>query len=147
MCEETKMTPTIPDLWPPLGETPQTTPLAILREQGRLLGQKTANQVYGEVQTKADSEDGSFRHILWVVAPFLAYRKPLAVATHKVGFYPVQVGPAKEVPPPGFIVARPSTTASTPEEFMQALQTVLASEDNVKLLNALIAQSTEPVPA
>jgi hypothetical protein len=141
------MTAKIPDLWPPLSESPQLTPLAILREQGKLLGQRTANQVYGEVQTQADSGDGSFRHILWVVAPFLGFRKPLAVAIHKIAFYPAQVGQAVETSTPGFIVPRPATTASTPDELMHALQAVFALEDNVKLLNALIAQSTEPIPA
>lgn len=140
------MIPPIPDLWPQLDEQPQTPPIAILRQQGVWLGQRTANLVYGEVLTKAFPGQGEFLHVLWVVAPFLGFRKPLVAAAHKVGLYPVQVGPALEATP-GHIVPSPQMPATSPEEFMQLLQTILASDDNVKLLSALIAQSTEPIPA
>lgn len=142
------MSSTIPDLWPKFGEESPIPPVAILRQQGVLLGQRTANQVYGEVQSRAFPEyDGAFQHILWVVAPFLGYRRAIVCVVHKASLYPADIGAAKETAVPSHIVPNEPRKANSPEEFMQALQELLASEANVKLLNALIAQSAEPLPA
>ncbi len=142
------MTPVIPDLWPKgLGESAITPPIAILRQQGIALGQRTANLVYGEVKTQSFPEHGAFTHVLWVVAPFLGFRTPVLVAHHKLDLYPVQVGPRKPTEVMTHYAADHPTEATTPEEFMKAIENILAAADNVKLLRALIAQSEEPAPA
>src|SRR4051794_15053321 len=93
--EVTDMTATIPNLWPDsFGEPPEPTPVAILRQQGILLGQKTGNLVYGEVQSRA-LPSGEFMHILQITAPLLAFRQAVAVVIHKVDLYPLLVGRAK----------------------------------------------------
>jgi hypothetical protein len=144
------MTPSIPDLWPQsFGEPPEPTPSAIFRQQGLLLGKKTDNLVYGEVQSRSHPS-GEFAHVLEVVAPLLAYRQILAVAYHKVDAYPAKIGLPNLRSPWnhfGFPTCDSPREVKSAAEFMEELRSILQSEDTIKLLQTLIAQSTEPVPA
>jgi hypothetical protein len=144
------MTPTIPDLWPEsFGEPPLLTPVAILKQQGILLGQNTGNLVYGEVQSRG-LPSGEFMHVLDITAPLLAFRQPTAVVLHKVELYPVRVGKAK----PGDIrnqfgvpeVESELQLVGSPEEFLTVLKSILQSEATLKLIRSLIAQCAEPTP-
>ena len=79
----------IPDLWPPDVFVPAAvTPIAILRQQGESLGDHTHNFVHGEVETTSDDEGKRFTHTLYLVAPFLRYRKPLLRVTGGLQPYP-----------------------------------------------------------
>jgi hypothetical protein len=150
MCEETEMTPTIRDLWPEkFGEPTQPTPVAILRQQGLLLGQKTENFVYGEVQSRA-YPSGEFAHVLEVVAPLLAFRQPIAVAYHYVDVYPARIGQPDRNNPWNHrdfpTIAGTPRVVDSAEAFMEALKSILQSEETTKLIQTLVAQSTEPGP-
>jgi len=141
------MTPTIPDLWPDsFGESPTLSPLAILRQQGILLGQKTENFVYGEVRSWGHPA-GEFAHVLEVVAPHLAFRQPIAVAYHTVDVYPAKLGrpdPKSPFNHRGFptIDGQPLEVNSA-AEFMDALKAILRAEETTKLIRTLYDQSTE----
>jgi len=144
------MTATIPNLWPDtFGEPPQWTPVAILKQQGILLGQKTGNMVYGEVQSRV-LPSGQFMHVLQITAPLLAFRQAVAVVIHNVDLYPLSVGQAKPgdthnqfgVPE---MESEPQQVTS-PEQFLTVLRSILQSEATTKLIRSLIAQSTEPTP-
>src|SRR5690349_3818268 len=81
------------DLWPSdFGESPLMTPVAILRTQGNLLGEKTSNIVVGRVSTFASSSDPhGFRHILYLFCAPLAYQAELVTVDHGIELYPVTI--------------------------------------------------------
>jgi hypothetical protein len=139
-------TTTIPDLWPTsFGDAGPPTPVAILRQQGVLLGQKTGNLVYGEVHSRATGL-GEFAHTFEVTAPLLGYRHPILVVTHKVSPYPAQLSaPPATVGPNQFQIST-KTTAASASEFMERLREWFQSEGTIKLLQSLIAQSTDLSP-
>ena len=140
------MNSVIPDLWPAIDEPTLPPPVAILRQQGIALGQRTANLVYGEVKTISYPEQGAFTHVLWVVAPFLGFRTPILVASHKLDLYPVEVGSWRLPAPEGqaYYTADNPTKTTTEEEFKEAIKSILGLPANVKLLRALISQSEKP---
>lgn len=82
-----------PDLWPSdLFTAPAPpTPIAVLKQQGKALGARTHNFVFGEVETQPDTEGTSFVHSLMLVAPFLRYRKPMLAVEHGTQPYPATV--------------------------------------------------------
>ena len=90
-----------PDLWPddldldPTVSAP--TPVAILRQQGHLLGRRTGNVVYGEVESHTDldgdadvEEPTRFHHRLVLVSAYLGYRHRIVEISHLSGLYPVR---------------------------------------------------------
>jgi len=102
--------------------------------------------VYGEVKTISYPEQGAFTHVLWVVAPFLGFRTPILVASHKLDLYPVEVGSWRLPAPEGqaYYTADNPTKTTTEEEFKEAIKSILGLPANVKLLRALISQSEKP---
>ncbi len=88
------------DLWPKdimNGVTKIKAPVAILKEQGSLLGEKTDNIIIGEVRTVKtiaigrEYESGSFSYRFLIVSPILGYSYSLFIITHKIDLYPVEV--------------------------------------------------------
>ena len=76
------------DLWPEnIAESNMVTPVAILREQAALLGDKTKQLVTGEVQTTTTGN--MFVHSFSVAAPTLNYRYELFRVQHPAAFYPL----------------------------------------------------------
>ncbi len=92
-------TATIPDLWPtdlePAAAEP--TPVAILRQQGHLLGQRTGNAVYGEVESLDARDESAFRqpttfaHTLFLISAYVGYSRPILKVHHDLDIYPATV--------------------------------------------------------
>ena len=76
------------DLWPVISEFDvKTTPLSVLREQARLLGEKTGGKLQAELVTFPVESD--LRHNLEIVAPSLGgYRFLLLSITHPPELFP-----------------------------------------------------------
>ncbi len=82
--------PDAEDLWPEsIGESSLVSPVSILKEQARLLGQKTKQRVTGEVATLING--AFFVHVFNISAPTLSYKYELFRVTHKISFYPLVV--------------------------------------------------------
>jgi hypothetical protein len=76
------------DLWPAnIADSKLTTPVAILKEQAALLGEKTKQLVKGEVSTQTTGN--LFVHHFYIVAPTLNYKYELFTASHVINFYPL----------------------------------------------------------
>lgn len=138
------------DLWPSdLGETDIVPPVAILREQAALLGNKTKNLVEARVSTsKATSpheiftrfdglRPGDFIHQFILVAPALGnYMFDLFTIYHGIKMYPLTIRttfPLEE--------SQNSTICKTEDEYFAALQAVLSHKYTLDMIHALIAQS------
>ena len=82
-----------PDLWPTdlLSPPLAPTPIAVLKQQGKALGARTHNFVYGEVETEPNPQGTTFAHKLVLVAPFIRYRRPLLYVNHGLHPYPATV--------------------------------------------------------
>jgi hypothetical protein len=131
------MNTTIPDLWPPdFGTSAQPSPAVILRQQAYLLGQRTKNFVIGEVQSTGNPADG-FSHDFTISAPLLNYRQPILFVRHKIDRYPAELV-ARKVKTPSQI--EPPILAKSADEFIQILRTMLARQDVVELIRALLDQ-------
>ena len=131
-------TATIPDLWPTdfqIGSEP--SPSTILRQQGYILGERTHDVVYGEVESTMAGE-GHFRHTFFISAPYCKVRQFALYVTHGLKPYPAQM-----------IVVDANgrhlqeATASTAERFSDLLRTMLSSPQIVELVGSLIAQARE----
>ena len=133
----------IPNLWPEsFGDPGPPTPVAILRQQGLLLGQKTSNLVYGEVHSRATGP-GAFSHTFEIAAPLLAYRHPVVVVTHGVNPYPAQLSPPQVTSGPDQYRMPPKVAANSSEEFLERLKAFFQSPETVRLLHSLVAQSVD----
>jgi hypothetical protein len=127
------MTGTIPDLWPASLEVVQVVPpVAILRQQGALLGQRTQNLVYGEVHASEASEN-QFHFDFDLMAPVLGeYRYRLFSIRHGLSLYPVEILTAESETP---------LRAADQPQFLDRLRSVLASAETQRVVGALLAQS------
>lgn len=116
------------DLWPAnIAESNLVTPVAILREQGALLGEKTRQLVRCEVDTQAVGT--LLVHHFNVVAPTLNYRYELFTAQHGVNFYPL-------------VIRRNNETISLKDEaeFKAKLKELLADPHTVNVVHSILAQ-------
>ncbi len=115
------------DLWPGnIAESNLVTPLAILREQAALLGDKTKQLVRGEVDTQ--TVGSMLVHHFNVLAPTLNYRYELFTVQHGVNFYPLVVK-SSEV-----------TQVSSEEEFKAKLKQLFADRHTVNVVHSILAQ-------
>lgn len=90
-------TATITDLWPddldPIA-TAEPTPVAILRHQGQLLGQRTGNAVYGEVRSEqvgsgpSETRPNEFIHTFVLTSGYVRYARALLFVRHGLKPYP-----------------------------------------------------------
>ncbi|KPA09970.1 hypothetical protein MHK_009824, partial [Candidatus Magnetomorum sp. HK-1] len=80
------------NLWPDeVGTTTIVSPVAILREQAELLGEKMKNIVAAEVSSFDSSTDSIIYHF-YIVAPTLGnYRYRLFTVSHNVTLYPLEI--------------------------------------------------------
>lgn len=139
------------DLWP--GNIPShsiiRTPVAILKEQASLLGDKTKNIVEAKVRASEGLElpDGHFRYRFNILAPCLgSYTYHLFVIVHPIDFYPVTFEA-------GFAVVEDMAKngsceiddvkliAETEEQFMDILKAILATDKTRQVVEAILAQS------
>jgi hypothetical protein len=79
-----------PDLWGDLEVAPIRTPVAILKEQAAVLGQKTRNVVEARVETSL-TYNSHFVHSFSLVVPALDnYEYQLFKVQHAIDLYPVE---------------------------------------------------------
>lgn len=91
--------PRLIDLWPEtFGPSHKLPPVAILRYQAKLLGQKTNSHVLADVVSDAPgNQGGTIFHSFFLVAPFLGdFRYKLFYIGHNVNLYPVTLVNAEE---------------------------------------------------
>jgi len=118
----------VEDLWPGnIAESNLVTPLAILREQAALLGEKTKQLVRGEVDTQ--TVGSLLVHHFHVAAPTLNYRYELFTAQHNVNFYPLVVRHKNE-----------NVSVKDEAEFKEKLKAVLADQHTVNVVHSILAQ-------
>lgn len=118
----------VEDLWPGnIAESNLVTPLAILREQGALLGEKTRQLVRGEVDTQTVGT--MLVHHFQVAAPTLNYRYELFSAQHNVNFYPLVVRHKNE-----------NVSVKDEAEFKAKLKELLADQHTVNVVHSILAQ-------
>jgi hypothetical protein len=142
------------DLWPATLPTPEVTPpLSILREQASLLESKTNGLVKAEVRSSGKlsslyengerfkEERPEFRHSFYLVAPALEdYRYLLFDVIHPVEkMYPLVIN---DPPHRKRKIKDESDFVHSEEEFKDALKKIFASEKTLKVIQALIAQSS-----
>ncbi|MCI0486447.1 MAG: hypothetical protein L0229_07585 [Blastocatellia bacterium] len=134
------------DLWPKdiASAADQLTPVAILRQQASLLGQKTQNIVEAQVETKTTDFQRLLQHQFYLVAPALGFYRYLLfrVEHHVAQWYPLEI-----------IVLVSNAQASderekkirvkSEKEFMGELQKIFMSEKTKKVIQSMIAQSVK----
>jgi hypothetical protein len=119
----------IVDLWPPeVGTTTIVPPLAILRRQAVILGERTQNLIEGQVETLTQGE--RFRQRFYIVAPSLDYKYLLFEIQHDVIGYPVTVVERDGIP----------FQLDTQEEFVNWLKQTLSSDETRRVVASLLSQ-------
>ena len=117
-----------PDLWPAdIAETTMRTPISILREQGRALGDKTSQLVIGDVTTQTSG--GKFYHSFNLRVSTVDYTYQLFRVHHGVMLYPVTItwrNKAFEGP--------------TEDEFLELLRHIFNDETTKQIVKSLVAQ-------
>jgi len=121
------------DLWPAdFGEISTTSPASILRKQAKALTERTNGVLRGDVSSR--SSQGTFHHSLYVVAPTLKnYKYRLLKVSHGIGFYPATIDFHDR-----------EMNAFDEDDLIQALRTVLHSEEAKRVIQALLSQSNDP---
>jgi hypothetical protein len=139
--KEGKATMTATDtqsLWPDdFGTSEVMPPVAILRQQAYLLGQKTRNVLEGAVvlQTNPSGGNAYLEETFYIHAPFLGgYRYHLFHVNHKaIPIYPLTIYSGEKLQEP--------IKVADEEEFREALRDIFASEATRKVVQSLLAQS------
>ncbi len=138
------MVTAIDSLWPAEIEVPdeETAPIAILKQQASILGQKTNNLVEAIVQTKAADFSRFMDHSFILVAPALNfYRYPLFSVQHRADkLYPVTI--VKQSSFEGAGVTSKKIEAEDEDQFKGVLKNIFADAKTKKVVGALIKQST-----
>ena len=141
---------TIPDLWPIALEPTdkQLAPVAILRQQGHHLGQRTGNAVYGEVESWADSvpdtnvpSTSRFHHKLTLVSAYLGYRRDVVAISHLESLYPVTAASLDLRSTAGLEVG--SEILNTPEELVEFLRTAFSREEVLRSIQVILSQTRD----
>jgi hypothetical protein len=130
----------IPDLWPEIEQSEVVPPVAILREQAALLGEKTSHLLEGRVATSV-APQGRFVHSFYIVAPALGgYTYKLFDIEHGASPYPVE--PARRESPSIFSTrhAKQQLRFETEAELLDYIRRVLNSDRTKRVLGNLLAQ-------
>jgi hypothetical protein len=126
------------DLWPTeFGELKVKPPVSILREQGRALGERTSNIVYGTTTPSSSPPEGQFRHTFELWCSPLNYRLPLLTVDHAIELYPAKIHVHVGHDGPMLLEARDS------EEFESRLREVFSRPATKTVIASLIAQSRQ----
>lgn len=144
------MPDSIPNLWPDNLGGPSTvkSPLAILRRQAALLGERTQNIVTARVESRQVSGGQIFEHTFIVEAPALGYRIPVVDVRHGLVAYPAKVleTPVITGPwPPGVDPWQQQPQLSEPD-FLARLGGVFGSPQVRGLISSYLAQSQADLP-
>ncbi len=134
------MNTTIPDLWPADIIPPdQPSPVAVLRQQGYLLGQKTRNFVVGEVQSSGSPRE--FNHEFWISASLLNVRVRVCSVQHGIRFYPAKVKTFDIHTSSGNVsMERTQYEAADLTAFTDIIKGILAEDDVRELIQSLTNQ-------
>jgi len=135
------------DLWAEdIGVTTVKTPVAILKEQASLLGNKTQNLVIGEVLSSSqdnNSKDARITHRFNVKAPVLGnYSYMLFAISHGIDIYPLRITVDDSIVPTLSLTRNPVTIDSE-SKFLELLANILKSKRTTQIVHALLAQSLE----
>ena len=142
-------TATLNDLWPDDLEPSVTdpTPAAILRRQGRLLGQKTGNAVYGEVRSTQVGEGSTdlgrpneFMHGFVLTSGYLRYAREILFVRHGLQPYPAEFVALK---PDGSRNRIQSVTVIDAKQLEAVLRETFARDEVKEVIRSLIVQSRE----
>ena len=141
------MADTIPDLWPTSElESAVLTPIAILRTQATLLGQKTQGLLRGDV--RVTNEKGKLLLNFDVVAPAVNnYRFTLLSVRHPRGasypatLYTQTFVTLEKVSASKGAYVPDSETAYTDQQFIALVQEVLQAPETIARLQSLIVRS------
>ena len=134
------------DLWPDgIEHISVKPPVAILREQGTLLGKKTSNIVEGGVVSVAAPESNRFEHIFYLASKALDYRYELLRISHSIDMYPLDINPDEDVylELPFEIRQQIENLAVDSEDsFMEILKAIFATEKVRKIIGAIMSLSS-----
>lgn len=143
----------VDSLWPSdiAASTKRLSPVAILRQQATLLGQRTKNLVEAEVETKGTDFQRKLQHWFYLVAPALDfYKYPLFLVEHSpTRFYPLKIiwdktgaatSSAKKPPTLAEKVKR-EFSANSEEAFKAFLKRIFADDQTKRVIQSLIDQS------
>jgi hypothetical protein len=116
------------DLWPAnIADSRLTTPVAILKEQAALLGEKTKQLVKGEVVTQTTGN--LFVHHFYLVAPTLNYKYELFTVSHVINFYPLTLRQTSQ-----------NVSIMNEEDFKEKLKEILSSQHTLNVVHSILAQ-------
>ncbi len=122
----------VENLWPTdFGQEQMLPPVAILRQQGAALGERTKNLVVGRVETTGNPQ--GFRHQFLLFCPPLAYQVEIFNVIHSLDFYPATITQHGKEP----IVAKDQ------QDFSNKLAQVFSSDEIKKIIRSLLAQSKQ----
>ncbi len=148
------------NLWPKdltVAET-KGRPVAILKEQASLLGETTQNILIARVEVIGQYPDGRdicLEYSFNILAPVLNYRYKLFRVRHGLDLYPVLIYPDEGITEELYQFFSEFWTKSEKErnqdflvaksenEFIEILKAIFHSKRTEKLIQALIAQSTD----
>jgi hypothetical protein len=123
------------NLWPKdFGVITERTPVAILREQARGLGERTDNIVVGRVQTNGASSTEIFHQFSLYCGP-LGFQMPFLVVSHGIDLYPATIA--------GYFGGGPAIPVNNEEEFTEHLKEIFSRATTKKLIASLVAQSKQ----
>jgi len=132
------------NLWPDnigSGSPQMKPPIAILREQASLLGERTHNIVTATVNTVQGPSMRPFRSGFMLLAPALenyAYR--LFSIEHGIEFYPVVLDVDDDILMELPAHSRP-VQANSEAEFLDLLKRIFGSRKTRQVIDAMLAQS------
>ncbi len=136
------------DLWPDDDDIKLVTkikaPVAILKEQAALLGEKTDNIVTAMVvsYSPAGLELRRFHYIFYIEAPILAgYRYELFTMSHDIELYPVYFSVDESIKIAVFD-REVKIIANSEAEFIGILKKIFNSDKTKKIIGAIFSQST-----
>jgi len=129
------------DLWPnDLAPAAVKSPLAILKEQGVALGEKTRGLVTGSVSQIPSGADPRFTYKFYIESAPLRYRYDLFMVNQPVELYPVEVLLNGDLAEELLHQERGRLTANDEEEFLEILKRIFNAEKTRKVVSALLAQ-------
>ncbi len=155
------------DLWPQTLDATKQSPLAVAREQAKVLPKHTDGKIKAEVTPAQDSE-GDFNFDFYLVAPKLGnYRYRLFSMSYSINLFPVNVymgqemaeelgvsqkknlpgtkellrSLAKAIESPNLLPESDYVvTANSEEEFLHVLKVILGSKRTLTVLQSLLSQ-------
>jgi len=144
------------DLWPEEIKAAEIlTPVAIVRQQGEILGERTRNLLLGKVRETRVSVRSAFSYSFNIVAPTMSYEYELFEFEYGLDLYPVIVKVEEEI---GLDVLRGKRSgsiagplrvieAASEDEFLDLLKAILNARKTRKLISTLLAQIQTSAPA